>query len=206
VGEQFWQQVLAAALGELIGGAIVALAIGVGVAFYASERLGVRQWVAAQRHRRRSEAEAALRYLRMVEGEIREIVGWIPGQLEKLKASPWGRLVPIMSPVWDVVRQRAEFAGLVDPALVAMIAHFYDILAFAKFSSELTLQSWFAEDLTSSYMEEFRTHVRGGTIMFIQEAQQRAGRILEFCEAEKRRLRLLAEQGGDGDARRPRRE
>ena len=70
MGEQFCQQVLASALGELIGGGIVALVIGVGIVFIVSEKLGLRQWTKDQKERKRREAETALRYIQFLEEEL----------------------------------------------------------------------------------------------------------------------------------------
>ena len=191
MGEQFCQQVLASALGELIGGGIVALVIGVGVVFVVSEKLGLRQWTKDQRERNRTDAKTALRYIELLEEEIAALAKWIPGQRERMRESDSGRLVNMSGPVWEVLRAGGDLARLVDPDLLTDTARFYDLVAFAMRRIDLMVQTWLLDDEAVAQAPQLRRDYKEDADGFMGEAQKRAEPLLKLYEGEKERLAAL---------------
>ena len=184
MGEQFCQQVLASALGELIGGGIVALVIGVIV----TEVLGVRQWTKDRKERRRREAETALRYIQFLEKEIAGLAKWIPEQRKRMRDPDSRNLVNITLPVWEVLRAAGDLARLVDPDLLTDTAHFYDLLAFAKQRIDLMLQTWLLDDRAVAHAPLLRSDLKESADRSMGEAKKRAEPLLKLYEGEKERL------------------
>jgi hypothetical protein len=195
VGEQFWPQVWASALGDLIGGGFVALVIGV----IASEFLGLRRWAKQREEEKRREAQTALRYIELLEEEITRLAKWIPEQRQTLTESPSGYLVPIATPVWEVVRAAEELPRLVDPALLTDTADFYAILAFTRQLMELLAQTWVRHDGGGASWSPLTTDLRDSAGRQMQEAENRAQTLLELYKDEKERLAALAADATNGD-------
>jgi hypothetical protein len=198
VGEQFWPDVWASALGDLIGGGIVALLIAV-VSLYLSEELGVRQWAKDQKQRKRKEAETALRYVQFLEQEIVALQSWIPEQQKSLKDSPSGRLTNITMPVWEVLRGTEDLTRLFDPRLLTDTAHFYDILRLAKHRLDLMVQTWFLDPWAAERAPLLTTDLRDSAASFLYQASERAGPLLALYEREKERLAALVADATNGD-------
>lgn len=196
----FCQQVCASALGELIGGGIVALAIGACVAFYVGERLGLRQWTKDQKERKRKDAETALRYIQLLEEEIAGLAKWIPGQRERMREPDSRNLVNITLPVWQALRAAGDLARLVDPDLLTDTAHFYDLLAFAKQRIDLMVQTWLLDDRAVAHAPLLRSDLKESAERSMGEAQKRARPLLKLYEGEKERLGGLVAGATNGDA------
>lgn len=196
MGEQFWQQVLASALGDLIGGGLVALVIGVIV----SELLGVRRWAKEREEAKRREAETALRYVQFLEQEILGLQSWIPEQRNSLIQSRSGRLTNITMPVWEVLRGTEDLARLLDPQLLTDTAHFYDILRLAKHRLDLMVQTWFLDPRAAERAPLLTTDLRDAAASFLDQASEGAGPLLALYEHEKERLGILAARANNDDA------
>ena len=209
MGEQFCQQVLASALGELIGGGIVALIValaGVGVAFYVGDRLGVRQWAKDQKERNRTEADTALRYIQLLEQEITDLLNRIPKQRQSLTEAAWGTLMPIAAPVWEVLRAAGHLARVVDPALLSETAEFYDRLAFVRQLNSLLAQTWLIDDRAVAHAPQLRTEIRDAADRWMGTAHDHGTAVLKLYDPEKARLRGLVGTAGDGDGDTTRRD
>lgn len=98
-----------------------------------------------ERERRREEerrrVERALRYLRLVRGEVRLLNDDLPGWIKEVGRREWGAALTIMTPVWNVV-QLADLVSLVDPDVVKATASFYEQVGYANETVKVLLQSW----------------------------------------------------------------
>ena len=204
MGEQFCQQVLASALGELIGGGFVALIvalIGVGVAFYVGDRLGVRQWAKEGREERRREAETALKYVELLQGEIEKLMDWIPEQRKELRDSSAAKMVPIVAPIWGVVRVGGEFARVADTDLVILTAQFYGALENARYLLGVMVETSLITQLHLASRDQHRARAwaKVEAEQHMELAEEWGQDLLLRYDSEKTRLARLVGTAGDGD-------
>ncbi len=182
--ESWCGQVLVNALGELVGGTVVAIVFGVVVTYV----VGLRQWARQQDAEREERIRRALTYLRLIRNEIRAMVKALPDYRNALKSQKWGTDVPLVVPVWDVVKQSGELTTLVKPELLTRTAQFYGAIGYASRLLDFLIMGWYTDERGVPDLEGKQEQCRDAVEDYLRQAEDLAEKVVPQYTEEIRRL------------------
>ena len=176
----FWWDLLASFLGGVGAGGLILLV--------ADRTLEIRKESRRRKDQRRKRVERAVAYLDLIEEEIDLVVKAIPGQRAEASSRAWGKDVPLLTPVWDVVQQTGELVGLLHPDLVRDTARFFAVYGYAERLLDWLKKSWLAPEVAVDAMELKRTECITAMKEALDEAEREGKKVLPSFDEERTRL------------------
>lgn len=174
MNSSFWSNVWANFLADVLAGVLV----GGGLAWWIGGRLNELARTEERRREKRKELQKSIRYLGFLKEEIGHLLNELPGLTKKFEETGWGREIRIMTPYWDILQPSGELPKLINPDLLALLALFYDDLAYAKRGRDLTIDSWLvSQPHTVEAIEAKRQAFVNMTLVGLSRAQN-SGRVL----------------------------
>ena len=173
-------QVLVNALGELVGGTVIAVVFGVVVTYV----LGLRHWAKEQEADKQERVGRTLTYLGLVRDEVERIEKWIPGQVKRVKSKTWGMAIPIATPVWDVVQQSGELVPLVNPKVLERTAYFYEEIGIAAHILDFLMRSWLVPEEGVPDLDKKQAEAVKAVAGALEMAGRSAKKLLAVLEGE----------------------
>ncbi len=192
------------AIGNLAAGAPLALLAGL-VAWVVGTRLNVFEQARERKARQRRETWRALDWLRLLRGEVPDLVDKIPQWRWALKSVKWGKVFNIGTPIWELAERSGELARLGDPQVLRKVGWFYHWLGRTKEWVPLIAQSWMVDESLVVSAGAKRDALIAMAVEGLDEAGRAGDGLVAMLDSEIERLtERLEALGGDvpGEAQR----
>ncbi len=134
----FWENFWPNFWSDLVAGVIIGSFLG----WFLGRRLSALESGERQREELRGNLERGIQYLRLIQGEIEDLIASLPNELAKFKETGWGREIQIETPFWNSVDRSGELPRLLSPNMVRFLTRFYGHIALARRGKDLLVESW----------------------------------------------------------------
>lgn len=192
-------------VGNLAAGVPLTLLAGL-VAWVVGRRLDVFEQAKERKGRQRRETRRALDWLRLLRGEVPDLVDKIPQWRGALKSVEWGKVFNIGTPIWELAERSGELARLGDPQVLRKLGLFYHWLGRTKEWVPLIAQSWMVPESLVVSAGPKRDALIAMAVQGLDQAGKAGDGLVAMLDSEIERLtkRLEALGGGvSADAQRP---